>query len=132
MEEEQHLQRKAHLAYDITSPFGATEAKVVQHLELGVVQNGTIRYSEKSCVSGFPMMSGDLNCKTTFAVTPSEEDPGSIFVRVAVEVDDIKLPFIAHFLKGRIKKIMRKDLTKQAQRYLEAMAKVEAEQETMR
>lgn len=120
------LQREAHLAYDITSPFGTSKAKVLQSMALGV-EDGAITYSEASCVSGFPMMAGDLNSKMTFAVTPYPDDPDSVLVRVAVSIDEIALPFAISWIKGRIRKMMRKDFIKAATSYLDAMAAAEAE-----
>lgn len=120
------LQREAHLAYDVSSPLGTSKAKAVQSIALGM-EDGTITYSEASCVSGFPMMASDINGKTTFAVTPCPNDPDSVLVKVAVSIDEVVLPFAISWINGRIGKMMRKDLVKTAKSYLDAMAKAEAE-----
>lgn len=122
----QQLQRKVVLAYDLTSPFGTSEAKNVQSVGLRV-EDGTITYSEASRVSGFPMMSGDLNGNTTFAVKPAADNPNSVLVKIAVSCDEVVLPLPVSWLKGRIGRMMRKDLLKAATSYLDAMVKAEAD-----
>lgn len=127
-QKQKQLHRQAFLEYDVSSPFGSSEAKAVQSIALSV-DGGTITYSEASCVSGFPMMAGDLKGKTTWAVTPSVDDPGRCVVRVAVSIDAVVLPLAVRWLEGRIGKMMRKDLIASAQKYLDAMARAEAEED---
>lgn len=124
--EQQQLERKASLSFDVSSPFGTSKATGVQSMELRM-EAGTITYSEASCFTGFPMMSEDLHSKITFAVEPSADDPDTIVVLVSVSVDDVSLPGPISWLKGRIGKKMRKDLIQTAEKFLDAMAKEEAE-----
>ena len=124
--EEQNLQRKASLSFDVSSPFGTSKATGVQSMELRM-EGGTITYSEASCFTGFPMMSKDLHSKITFAVKPSTDDPDTITVLVSISVDDVSLPRPINWLKGMIGKKMRKDLIQTAEKFLDAMAKEEAE-----
>lgn len=124
--EQQQLQRKASLSFDVSSPFGTSKATGVQSMEL-TMEAGTITYSEASCFTGFPMMSKDLHSKITFAVNPSTDDPDTSMVLVSVSVDDVSLPGPISWLKGRIGKKMRKDLIQTAEKFLDAMAKEEAE-----
>lgn len=123
---QQQLRRKTNVVLDLSSPFGKSKATAVQSIALDS-KKGEITYTEVSSVSGFPMMRGDLHGKTTYAVTPSADDPNSILVRVSVSVEEVALPYAVGWLKGRVGNIMRKDAIISAQRYLDAMAKAEDE-----
>ncbi|CAN0163000.1 unnamed protein product [Laminaria digitata] len=120
----QQLQRKARLAYAISSPLGSSNAMVAQEHTLWVQEEGgAICYSESDCITGFPMVPGDLNVKATYTVTPAEEggDPGFVRVRVGVVVGDIALPKLLSPVKRRVVSIVEKDVKKQARRWLQEM-----------
>ncbi|CAN0213368.1 unnamed protein product [Scytosiphon promiscuus] len=77
--------RKARLTYAISSPFGSSDATVQQEhtlLEQREEDGGGICYSEVDCITGFPMVAGDLSVKTTFLVTAADGDPERVRVRV--------------------------------------------------
>lgn len=122
---QQQLRREARLIYSITTPFGSSDADVVQEQELAVQDSGTICYTEDCCITGFPMMPGDLLVKTTFAVTPAEDDPESVHVRVGVVVEDLTLPKALRWLEARVKKIMQADGKNQAVKWLQEMSAAE-------
>ncbi|CAM9562509.1 unnamed protein product [Pylaiella littoralis] len=127
--------RKAQLNYAITSPFGSSDATVVQeHTLLEQQESGGIRYRERDCITGFPMVSGDLSVVTTFLVTPAlaADDGGGgggggggnverVRVRVDVAVEEIELPKRFRFLKKPVEKIVRSGGRKQAERWLDEM-----------
>ena len=121
-QDQQVLQREARLAYAISSPLGSSNAMVVQKHTLEVQDGGAICYSETDCITGFPMVPGDLNVKTTYTVTPAEGgDPGSVHVRVGVAVGDIGLPKLFSPVKTRVTNTVEKDVKKQAGRWLQEM-----------
>lgn len=95
---------------------------VVQKHTLEVQDGGVICYSEADCITGFPMVPGDLNVKATYTVTPAEGgDPGSVRVCVGVAVGDISLPKFFSAIKPRVRNIVKKDVKKQAKRWLQEM-----------
>ncbi|CAM9968278.1 unnamed protein product [Ectocarpus sp. 4 AP-2014] len=124
------LQRRATLNYAITSPFGSSDAKVVQehtllddrHQEGG---GGGICYTESDCITGFPMVPGDLSVKTTFLVTPVEDAGHAQRVRVRVEVvvEEIELPKRLRFLSKRVSNIVGNGGRRQAEKWLGEMVK---------
>eukprot|EP00752_Nemacystus_decipiens_P012436 g11017.t1 len=132
------LQRKARLNYAISSPFGSSDATVVQEhtlqeLELEPDQQRAghggkgpgkgigVCYSERDCITGFPMVPGDLHVKTTFLVTPADGDPGRVRVRVGVVVNEIELPRRLQFLSERMSRIIGNGGRKQAEKWLAEM-----------
>lgn len=52
-------------------------------LEQREEEGGGICYSEVDCITGFPMVAGDLSVKTTFLVTVADGDPERVRVRVS-------------------------------------------------
>lgn len=120
--------RTAELNYAISSPFGSSNAKVVQeHTLLEEQESGGIRYSERNRITGFPMVPGDVCVKTTFLVTPAEDDgePGRIRVQIGVVVQEIGLPKRLGFLNRRIGKMIGKRGSQQAEQWLGEMIKAD-------
>ncbi|CAN0067489.1 unnamed protein product [Ectocarpus sp. 6 AP-2014] len=124
------LQRRATLNYAITSPFGSSDAKVVQEHTLLDDRHqkgggGGICYTESDCITGFPMVPGDLSVKTTFLVTPVEDGGHAerVRVRVGVVVEEIELPKRLRFLSKRVSKIVGNGGRKQAEKWLGEMVK---------
>ena len=124
------MHRKARLNYSISSPFGSSDATVVQEHTLRELEpteaaggggGKSICYSERDCITGFPMIPGDLSVKTTFLVTPAEGDPERVRVRVGVVVEEITLPRRLQFLNKRVSKIVGNGGRKQAEKWLAEM-----------
>lgn len=117
--------RKAELTYAISSPFGSSDATVMQeHTLLDQQETGEVFYSEHDCITGFPMVVGDLSVKTTFLVTPADDgDPERVRVRVGVVVEEIELPRRLRFLNKRVGKIVGNGGRKQAEKWLGEMIK---------
>lgn len=120
--------------YAISSPFGSSDATVVQeHTLLEQRQEdgkNRICYSESDCITGFPMIPGDLTVKTTFVVTPAAADAARgdseqerVRVRVCVVVEEIELPRRLQFLNKRVSKMIGNGGRKQAERWLAEMLK---------
>lgn len=122
------LGRTAELNYAISSPFGSSDAKVVQeHTLLEERESGGIRYSERNRITGFPMVPGDLCVKTTFLVSPAEDgEPGRVRIRIGVVVQEIDMPKRLGFLNRRIGKMVGKRGCKQAEEWLGEMIKAGA------
>ena len=121
-QDQQLLQREARLAYAISSPLGSSNARVVQKHTLEVKDGGAIWYSEADCITGFPMVPGELNVKTIYTVTPAEGgDPGSVRVCVGVAVGDIGLPKFFSSVESRVANSVIKDVKKQVGRWLQEM-----------
>lgn len=81
----------------------------------------SICYSETDCITGFPMIPGDLSVKTTFLVTPADGNPERVRVRVGVKVEEIELPRRLQFLNKRVSKIIGNGGRKQAEKWLAEM-----------
>ncbi|CAB1106868.1 unnamed protein product [Ectocarpus sp. CCAP 1310/34] len=124
------LQRRATLNYAITSPFDSSDAKVVQehtllddrHQEGG---GGGICYTERDCITGFPMVPGDLSVKPTFLVTRVDDGGHTerVHVRVEVVVKETELPKRLRFLSKRVSDIVGDGGRKQAEKWLGEMVK---------
>lgn len=58
-------------------------------------------YTETDCIPGLPMFRGDLAVKTTYRVTPSEDDPdNSVRVKVCAQMLDLRLLLFYMFWGG--------------------------------
>lgn len=124
----QQLRREARLTYVISCPIGSSDAVSAQEQTLRVQDGGAIFFSHSDCITGFPLIPGDLNITATYTITPIEgrETPGeSVLVRVGVTVGHINFPPPFGAIEPMVAGIVEKDVKKQATKWLQEMTEAD-------
>lgn len=117
-----HLQRAAHLVNSVTCPLGKLETNVEQDQTL-TVHDGVMTFASVDSCTGVPFVNGKVIIKTIINVTSEDDSPDSVRVRVVVNVDDLKLPVMLRWLKGRMEGSIRADGVKQTNKWLDQMVR---------